>query len=195
MKNRVTNCFCKQDKFTTNFFLPDGTLGNIASGIYNTSTPGKTVNLITGDVSGPGGGANLYANDPSKKPNTSTLPIPPVYTASGDGSGAIPVASLGVGGLGSGGADAATARVTGPTTIAAVTVLPSTVSAFTGTDGIVTPARTVPGTTIPAITIGATVSASGSVSKGAAAAAATHGIDGMLSVIGAAAMGGLALVL
>jgi hypothetical protein len=168
----------------------------MASGIYNTSTPGKTVNLITGDVSGPGGGANLYANDPSKKPNTATLPIPPVYTASGDGSGPIPVASLGVGGLGSGGADAATARVTGPTTIAAVTVLPSTVPAFTGTDGIVTPARTIAGTTIPAITIpAASASAGGSASKGAAAPAATHGIDGMLGVIGAAAMGGLALVL
>jgi hypothetical protein len=166
----------------------------MASGIYNTSTPGKSINLITGDVSGPGGGSNLYANDPSTKPNTSILPIPPVYTAAGVGS-AIPIASLGVGGLGSGGADAATARAKGPTTISAVTVAPSVVAEFTGSDGKVTPASTMLGTTIPAITIKGTASATASNAAGKVRLDGDAGFVGVLGVAVMGVVGGMALIL
>ncbi|KAE8442202.1 hypothetical protein EG329_003731 [Mollisiaceae sp. DMI_Dod_QoI] len=85
--------FC-YDKFTTNYFLPDGSTGTVVGGNY-TSAGGDVANLETGDytlVSGQEG--NIYSSNPALKPDIATLPMPTQFTASGVGS-AIPTDSLG----------------------------------------------------------------------------------------------------
>jgi len=82
------------DKFTTNFFLPDGSFGTVVGGSY-TSSSGDHANLETGDYTlANGQTGNIYSNDPAAKPNTATLPMPSQFTASGVGS-AVPISSLG----------------------------------------------------------------------------------------------------
>ncbi|KAL9579689.1 MAG: hypothetical protein Q9203_006592 [Teloschistes exilis] len=140
--------FC-YDNYTTNYFLPGGTTGQIVSGDY-TSTEG-TANLISGDYTkSDGTKGNVYgAKDSPSKPNTAALPIPTQYTASGSGS-AIPATALGQ-----------VATIT--TTIPGTTVAPSTVAAQTlapsvvdGTSTVgsstVKAASTIPGTTVAAKT-------------------------------------------
>lgn len=111
------------DKFTTNFFLPDGSYGTVVGGSY-TSSSGATANLETGDYTlANGQTGNIYANDPAAKPNTATLPMPSQFTASGVGS-AVPISSLG-----------SPITLTYTTTlpgsvVPATTISPSTVSAF-----------------------------------------------------------------
>ncbi|KAK5135417.1 hypothetical protein LTR04_004609, partial [Oleoguttula sp. CCFEE 6159] len=80
------------DKFTTNYFLPDGSYGQIASGAF-TSADGSTANLLTGDYTSNSTSGNVYSASPADKPNTSTLSIPPQWTSSGVGS-AIPITNL-----------------------------------------------------------------------------------------------------
>ncbi len=77
------------DKFTTNFKLHDGSYGSLTTGEY-TSSNGQNVNLLSGDYSG----GNIYSAAPQDKPNTSTLSVPPQYTATGVGA-AIPASELG----------------------------------------------------------------------------------------------------
>lgn len=80
------------DKFTTNFAFPDGSHGSLTTGDY--SSDGASVNLVSGDYTKGDEKGNIYSNDPSAKPNTATLSIPPQYTGTGVG-GAIPATELG----------------------------------------------------------------------------------------------------
>lgn len=110
--------FC-YDKFTTNYYLPDGSYGTLVSGKYTSST-GDEANLQSGNytlVNGTTG--NIYADDEAKKPNTATLAIPSQYTAAGVG-GAIPASALG---------DMVTLTYT--TTVPASTQLPATIDPTT----------------------------------------------------------------
>jgi hypothetical protein len=115
--------FC-YDRFTTNFFLPDGSYGNVVSGAY-TSSSRDTANLLSGAYTlANGSTGNIYAANPAAKPNTATLSLPAPFTGSGVGS-AIPASALGV-----------------EVTLTYTTVLP----------GITIAGTTIPATTIPAHT-------------------------------------------
>ncbi|TKA62357.1 hypothetical protein B0A49_10671 [Cryomyces minteri] len=132
--------FC-YDKFTTNYFLPDGSYGQIASGAF-TSADGSTANLLTGDYTSNSTSGNVYSASPADKPNTSTLSIPPQWTSSGVGS-AIPITNL--------------AQVfTYTTTVSATTIQATTYPATTiGASTI--PASTMGASTIPASTAAASI--------------------------------------
>ena len=157
-----------QDNYTTNYFFPDGSNGQIVSGNYSTPA-GATANLISGDYKlADGTSGNIYSGSQSSdKPNTATLPIPTQYTAAGSGS-AIAATALGQ-------------VVTYTTTIPGSTVLPTTVSAATtvstgAANGSVLSAptteavSTVSGTTVsPAVSTVVTRLAASSTKKSAAA--------------------------
>jgi len=87
---------CTQDRFTTNFFFPDGSTGSLHDGTYNATTPPQRVNLLTGKSLSEPNMPNLYGAAGPSEP----LSPPPVYTSPGVGS-AIPVSQLGSG-LGNG---------------------------------------------------------------------------------------------
>jgi hypothetical protein len=126
--------FC-YDKFTTNFFLPDGSFGTIVGGSY-TSPSGDVANLVSGEytlVDGQKG--NIYSDNASARPDTATLPIPTQFTASGVGT-AIPASALG-----------------GQVTLTYTTTLPgSTIPPFTIPPVTIYKSTTIPGTTIPGST-------------------------------------------
>ncbi|PVH69216.1 hypothetical protein DL98DRAFT_626091 [Cadophora sp. DSE1049] len=85
---RIPFCY---DKFTTNYFLPDGSYGTVVGGPY-TSRNGDTANLETGEYTlADGEKGNIY---PSGTPDTATLPMPSQFTGTGVGS-AVPASSLG----------------------------------------------------------------------------------------------------
>ncbi|KAG4411517.1 hypothetical protein IFR04_015340 [Cadophora malorum] len=84
--------FC-YDRFTTNYFLPDGSYGTVVGGAY-TSRNGDVANLETGEytlIDGQRG--NIYPSE-VEKPDIATLPIPSQFTGPGIGS-AVPASSLG----------------------------------------------------------------------------------------------------
>ncbi|OAP63359.1 hypothetical protein AYL99_02586 [Fonsecaea erecta] len=82
------------DKFTTNYYLPDGSYGSITSGNYTTPN-GDYANLITGTYRlANGQTGNIYQGDTLEEPNTSTLLMPTPWTSKGVGS-AIPASDLG----------------------------------------------------------------------------------------------------
>jgi len=83
-----------KDRFTTNYYLPDGSYGSITTGIYHCAS-GGSANLFTGDYNLPNGqSGNIYGQNPSEQPHTSTLHLPTPYTSSGIGS-AIPATEVG----------------------------------------------------------------------------------------------------
>lgn len=83
-----------QDRFTTNYYLPDGSYGSITSGNY-TTIAGDHANLITGIYQlANGNTGNIYEGDTIDEPNTSTLPLPTPFTSKGVGS-AIPATAVG----------------------------------------------------------------------------------------------------
>ncbi|KAL5317032.1 hypothetical protein ACEPPN_016085 [Leptodophora sp. 'Broadleaf-Isolate-01'] len=85
---RIPFCY---DRFTTNFFLPDGSHGTVVGGIY-TSGNGDVANLESGEYTlASGQKGNIY---PADRPDTATLPMPSQFTGTGVGS-AIPANSLG----------------------------------------------------------------------------------------------------
>jgi hypothetical protein len=138
--------FC-YDKFTTNYFLPDGSYGTIVGGAY-TAASGDVANLETGDYTlANGTKGNIYANNESAKPNTATLAMPSQYTASGVGS-AIPASVLGA------------VTVTTTTTNPASTVPATTRSASTITTVISgSTVTTVESSTLPSSSESRTISA------------------------------------
>ncbi|MCJ1296378.1 hypothetical protein MMC34_007944 [Xylographa carneopallida] len=162
------------DRFTTNFYLPDGSYGTIDSGSYTTSD-GSNANLLTGQYTlSNGTTGNIYGSLNSPEvPNTSTLTLPTPFTSSGVGS-AIPASDLG--GL-------ATYTVTVPaSTIQPTTLPPEVISPVVlGSSTIPTattdPATTIPGTTIPPTTFTVTTHL-------AATASSTGGAGGMLFMAG-----------
>ncbi|KAF2845203.1 hypothetical protein T440DRAFT_282492 [Plenodomus tracheiphilus IPT5] len=80
------------DKFTTNYAFPDGSYGSLTTGDY--SSGAATANLISGNYTNGNENGNIYESDPSARPNTSTLSVPPQYTGTGVGA-AIPATELG----------------------------------------------------------------------------------------------------
>ncbi|KAH9864568.1 hypothetical protein J1614_010503 [Plenodomus biglobosus] len=80
------------DKFTTNYAFPDGSYGSLTTGDYTSGT--ATANLISGNYTNGNDNGNIYASDPSARPNTATMSIPPQYTGTGVGA-AIPATELG----------------------------------------------------------------------------------------------------
>ena len=155
-----------QDNYTTNFFLPGGSYGQVHDGAY-TSGDGSTANLLTGNYTlGDGSSGNIYGT-PATPPNTATLTLPTQDTASGIGS-AIPATALGQ-------------EITYTTTIPGTTVSPSvistTISAFTTTGGstvgsvVAEALTTVPGTTVaPDVTTVTTRLAASATKKSSATA-------------------------
>jgi hypothetical protein len=135
LMNDLAIPFC-YDRFTTNYKLPDGSVGTIIGGSYS-SPKGDTANLETGDFSlANGTKGNLYAANPNSKPNTATLSMPTQYTATGVGS-AIPMSSIGF-------AITLTYTTTLPgKTFVATTIAASTVPAYTKTNTIVQPTTIV----------------------------------------------------
>ncbi|EXJ67506.1 uncharacterized protein A1O5_09519 [Cladophialophora psammophila CBS 110553] len=82
------------DKFTTDYYLPDGSYGSISSGNYTTPN-GDHANLITGSYRlANGQSGNIYQEDTLEEPNTSTLAVPTPWTSKGVGS-AIPASEVG----------------------------------------------------------------------------------------------------
>ena len=144
---RQTHLVSSQDKFTTDFFLSDGSYGNTAFGNY-TSAAGDIANLISGDytlVNGQNG--NIYGNE-SAKPDTSTMILPTPFTSKGVGS-AIPASELG-------GAETYTTTIVGAvvpaTTIPASTVPASISNGSTVIAESLLVESTVPASTLPAVT-------------------------------------------
>jgi hypothetical protein len=134
--------FC-YDRFTTNFFLPDGSYGTIFGGTY-TSSNGDTANLLTGNYTLKSGTTgNIYASNPVAKPNTATLSIPNQFTGIGVGT-AIPASALGVG-----------VTVTVTTTQAGSTIAATTISGTTKSATVIQ-ATTVGGSTLAASTVAVT---------------------------------------
>ncbi|PSN64706.1 hypothetical protein BS50DRAFT_602287 [Corynespora cassiicola Philippines] len=155
------------DKFTTSFGFPGNAFGSLTTGNYTVG--GDTANLINGQYTKAGGETgDIYAEDPSAKPNTATMSIPPQWTAAGVGS-AIPASELGY-------VTVITTTISG-TTFSGPTVLPeSTIIETHGdhTTAVSTrPAQTITGaTTIPAqtSTVTSTVEAQETSSSTGAAA-------------------------
>lgn len=126
--------FC-YDKFTTNYYLPDGSTGTVVGGSYK-STNNDIANLETGDYTlANGTTGNIYSANAAAKPNTATLPIPSQYTATGVGS-AIPITALG-----------SKIIVTYTTTLPGTTVHASTIPASTIAGAISTETILLPVTT------------------------------------------------
>ena len=82
----------KKDTFTTDYFLPDNSYGNIASGNYTLAS--GEMNLITGDFTKFPNQATGNIYSPGESPNTSTLPMPTPWTSKGVGT-AIPASEVG----------------------------------------------------------------------------------------------------
>ncbi|KAI9863737.1 MAG: hypothetical protein M1824_006334 [Vezdaea acicularis] len=116
--------FC-YDRFTTNYFLPDGSYGSIDTGLY-TGSDGSNANLIDGSYTLKDGvTGNVYKDASISALNIATLTLPKPFTGTGIGS-AIPANELG-------------SLETYTTTIPATTM----------------PGSTIPATVLPAITISA----------------------------------------
>jgi hypothetical protein len=125
-----------KDKFTTNFYLPDGSYGTLHTGNY-TSREGDHANFIDGSYTVSGKSGNLYSGSGL---NTASVTIPSQWTSSGVGT-AIPATELGFG-------VTVIYTITGPTTVSPLTVEPTTIPART-VSGKVLSATTIAGTTVP----------------------------------------------
>jgi hypothetical protein len=79
------------DKFTTQYAFPDGSWGSLTTGEFRADD--GSANLINGTyvkaTENGGQSGEIYADAPEKKPNTTTMSIPPQWTGTGVGS-AIP---------------------------------------------------------------------------------------------------------
>lgn len=149
-----------QDRFTTNFFLSDGSTGTLVNGDYR-GPSNSYANLINGTYTSGSTNGNIYNGD-NPAPDTAALPIPTPYTAAGVGS-AIPLTALGGG-------------ATYTTTITGTTVLATTMAATTEASTTIA-ATTLQGTTVQGSTIVVTnAAATSSSSTGAAAAALPTGM-------------------
>ncbi|KAL8800121.1 MAG: hypothetical protein Q9182_005394 [Xanthomendoza sp. 2 TL-2023] len=170
-----THSDASTDNYTTNYFLPGGSTGQIVSGSYSSAT--GQANLIDGGYTlADGTKGNIYGSqDSPSKPDTATLPIPTQYTASGSGS-AIAATALGQ-----------VATIT--TTIPGTTVAPSTVAqetlppSLSGTSTVVSAttksASVIPGTTVqPKVSVYTTTLAAPAASGKNGAAASKPNMSG-----------------
>ncbi|KAL8835145.1 MAG: hypothetical protein Q9176_007064 [Flavoplaca citrina] len=153
-----------QDNYTTNYFLPGGSTGQIVSGNYSSST--GQANLIDGDFTLTDGTAgNIYGSENSpSRPDTAALPIPTQYTAEGPGT-VLAATALG---------QVATITTTIPGTTVEPSVVPEeTIAPSVSGDSTVEPATTRSASTMP----GTTVAPRTSTYTTTAAAAAPTGED------------------
>ncbi|MCJ1408791.1 hypothetical protein MMC19_002867 [Ptychographa xylographoides] len=171
--------FC-YDKFTTNFFLPDGSFGTIDDGNY-TATDGSIANLLTGQYTLRNGTiGDIYES--GDVPNTSTLALPTPFTSAGVGS-AIPASALGA---------LATFTITVPGSTIQPTVLtpsevftPVVIGSTTIISSQLEPAITIPGTTIAPTTYTVTshLPATASSTGGASTVAVLPVIEAGLGIL------------
>ncbi|KAL8698367.1 MAG: hypothetical protein Q9224_001879 [Gallowayella concinna] len=159
-----------QDNYTTNYFLPGGSTGQIVSGSYTSAT--GQANLIDGEYTlADGTKGNIYGSqDSPSKPDTATLPIPTQYTASGSGS-ALAATALGQ-------VATITTTIPGttvePSTVAEETVSPSVSGTSTVVSATTKSASVVPGTTVePKTSVYTTTAAAAAAATGKSAAAAS----------------------
>ncbi|KAI9892734.1 MAG: hypothetical protein M1814_001154 [Vezdaea aestivalis] len=138
------------DRFTTNFFLPDGSYGSVITGSF-TDSAGGSANLLDGSYKAKDGKqGNLYSDASTTPPNTGTLTLPTPYTAAGVGS-AIAASNLGY-------------RVTVTVTIPGTTIEPSvatttakaTVSKVISSPTTILVAATAPGGSDVSVTVSST---------------------------------------
>ncbi|KAF2426176.1 hypothetical protein EJ08DRAFT_663366 [Tothia fuscella] len=120
--------FC-YDKFTTSYFVPDKSYGNLHTGNY-TLKNGDSANLVSGAFQMNGKTGNMYTTGDTK-PNTGTISAPSPWTSSGIGH-AIPPTALGL--------------TIPPTTVSARTVAGSVQS------GSIIPGRTIAAAILTAAT-------------------------------------------
>jgi hypothetical protein len=171
------------DKFTTNFIFPDGSYGSLTTGEY--SSGGASVDLFSGNYTKGDEKGNIYSSDPSAKPNTATLSIPPQFTGTGVG-GAIPVTELGsvvvftttIPGT------TFTAPTTVPETVRVATVSGATVSTTVSATTITAPTTIAPATSVVTETANAAVSSAKSTGAAGQVVVDTTRSAGM-SVLGA----------
>ncbi|KAF2007893.1 hypothetical protein P154DRAFT_516672 [Amniculicola lignicola CBS 123094] len=168
------------DKFTTHYAFPDGSYGSLTTGDY-TANDGSTVNLINGTFTKSGGEkGDIYSQNPSAKPNTATLSIPPQYTAAGVGS-AIPATELGsfivftttFSGM----------TITTPTIIPGSTVLSSVSGQTRAVSTVPAVTTTTPTTIAPVATVGTSTPAAAPASTSSRGAAG-HLNAGPLETLG-----------
>ncbi|KAI4239257.1 MAG: hypothetical protein LQ349_000512 [Xanthoria aureola] len=171
--------FC-YDNYTTNYFLPGGSTGQIVSGSYSSGT--GQANLIDGAYTlTDGTKGNIYGSEDSpSKPDTAALPIPTQYTASGSGS-AIAATALG---------QVATVTTTIPGTTVEPSVVPEeTISPSISGQSTVEAATTRSASTIPGTTVAPKTSTYTTTFAAPAATGKDSGAASKADMSGAAGIG------
>ncbi|KAI4250916.1 MAG: hypothetical protein L6R42_008571 [Xanthoria sp. 1 TBL-2021] len=171
--------FC-YDNYTTNYFLPGGSTGQIVSGSYSSGT--GQANLIDGDYTlADGTKGNIYGSEDSpSKPDTAALPIPTQYTASGSGT-AIAATALG---------QVATITTTFPGTTVEPSVVPEeTIAPSVSGESTVQPATTRSASTVPGTTVAPKTSTYTTTAAAAAATGKDSGAASKSEMSGAAGIG------
>ncbi|KAI4272745.1 MAG: hypothetical protein L6R38_006523 [Xanthoria sp. 2 TBL-2021] len=169
-----------QDNYTTNYFLPGGSTGQIVSGSYSSGT--GQANLIDGDYTLAGGTkGNIYGSkDSPSKPDTAALPIPTQYTASGSGT-AIAATALG---------QVATITTTIPGTTVEPSVVPEqTIAPSVSGESTVQPATTKSASTVPGTTVAPKTSTYTTTAAAAVATGKDSGAASKPDMSGAAGIG------
>ncbi|KAL8673631.1 MAG: hypothetical protein Q9168_001937 [Polycauliona sp. 1 TL-2023] len=171
--------FC-YDNYTTNYFLPGGSTGQIVSGSYSAGT--GQANLINGDFTlTDGTKGNVYGSEDSpSKPDTAALPIPTQYTASGPNT-VLAATALG---------QVATVTTTIPGTTVEPSLVPeSTIPPSVSGDSTVEPATTVSASTAPGTTVAPKTSTYTTTVAGAAPTGNKSGAASKSHMSGAAGIG------
>ncbi|KAL8996091.1 MAG: hypothetical protein Q9169_004330 [Polycauliona sp. 2 TL-2023] len=171
--------FC-YDNYTTNYFLPGGSTGQIVSGSY--SSGNGQANLIDGDFTlADGTTGNIYGSEDSpSRPDTAALPIPTQYTASGSNT-VLAATALG---------QVATITTTIPGTTVEPSVVPeSTIEPSVSGDSTVEPATTKSASTIPGTTVAPQTSTYTTTAAGAQTTGDNSGAASKSHMSGAAGIG------
>ncbi|KAL9619763.1 MAG: hypothetical protein Q9204_008270, partial [Flavoplaca sp. TL-2023a] len=171
--------FC-YDNYTTNYFLPGGSTGQIVSGDYSSST--GQANLIDGDFTlTDGTTGNIYGSEDSpSKPDTAALPIPTQYTAEGSGT-VLAATALG---------QVATITTTIPGTTVEPSVVPEeTIAPSVSGDSTVEPATTRSASTMPGTTVAPRTSTYTTTVAAAAPTGEDSGAASKSNMSGAAGIG------
>ena len=160
----------EKDRFTTSYFLPDGSYGSASNGSY-TTVEGDTANLITGEYHMRDGTVgNIYNESPADKPESDELPLPTPFTSSGVGS-AIPASQLGAQlsasvTSSSGSAALSSSSPTSTASVTSASVLPSTSTSSTTPITTTTATTSTGGITPGPITSSSTSASTSSTTAG-----------------------------
>ncbi|KAL8863863.1 MAG: hypothetical protein Q9198_010279, partial [Flavoplaca austrocitrina] len=169
-----------QDNYTTNYFLPGGSTGQIVSGDYSSSA--GQANLIDGDFTlTDGTTGNIYGSEDSpSKPDTAALPIPTQYTAEGSGT-VLAATALG---------QVATITTTIPGTTVEPSVVPEeTIAPSVSGDSTVESATTRSASTMPGTTVAPRTSTYTTTVAAAAPTGENSGAASKSNMSGAAGIG------